>query len=894
MVVIISVVVDQIAEVAPCFKTSNLSWRERNNYGARRQIWNKSLFLDKLYIYKVKTTLKRPLMLQTDYLIIGCGAVGMAFADTLLSESDANIIIVDRYAKPGGHWTVAYPFVTLHQPSNFYGVNSKELSKGHKDEVGLNQGLFSLASGAEILGYYDDIMRHTFLPSGRVQYFPLCEYKGNHTFESLITGEHFSVKVNKKLVDTTILKTSVPATHEPNFSVAEGVSFIPINDLPKVSTPPAGFVVIGGGKTGMDACLWLLENQVNPDHITWIVSRDAWLLDRQNSQPTEAFFEYSFGSIAHQNEAITNADSVSDLFDRLEQVGVLARIDQTIRPTMFHGATVSQLELEQLRRIKKVVRLGKVKHIGKDKIILENGTIPTTENHIHIDCSASAVTNFEIKPVFQEGLITPQTVRSFQPVFSASVIAYIEAKYDDDQTKNKLCQIVPLPNHDTDWVAMTMAQMANQFAWSKEKELKNWLRSNRLNGIGNLMNTIDREEEKNGAILARIKKSSLPAMIKLQQFMTELSAEKQSKIENPQLQVKKDLFFMNRLAEIPQSSLAIGDGEILVRIEKFAYSANNITYAVAGDMIGYWQFFPPVGEQTNGWGVIPVWGFARVVESKVDEIPVGDRFFGYFPPARYLKMKPAKIAPTRFMDASDHRRQLPSGYNSYRRVNNEPHYNPAFDRELMLLFPLHLTSFCLWDALKEMNWYGAEQVIILSASSKTSTGLGYALQADPAAPKMIGMTSAHNLENVKKLNLYDQSLSYEMIEAIDASIPTVIVDMSGNVELKVALHQHLGNNMKFTSNVGFTHWADLKPKEGIIEERSQFFFAPEHISKRIKEWGGKGFNEKTTAFIMQTAAKMRTWLKFRQINGLHELAAIHPQVCEGAIPSNEGLIVVVS
>ena len=140
--------------------------------------------------------------LKTDYLIVGSGAVGMAFADTILHETDANIIIVDRFQKPGGHWNVAYPFVTLHQPSQFYGVSSKELSKGRKDEVGLNKGLNELASGAEVSAYFDEVMKHTFLPSGRVQYFPMCDYTGDGNFHSVLTGEKYHV-TTKKIVDCT-------------------------------------------------------------------------------------------------------------------------------------------------------------------------------------------------------------------------------------------------------------------------------------------------------------------------------------------------------------------------------------------------------------------------------------------------------------------------------------------------------------------------------------------------------------------------------------------------------------------------------------------------------------------------------------------------------------------
>lgn len=830
-------------------------------------------------------------MLETDYLVIGSGAVGMAFVDTLLSETDANIIMIDRYAKPGGHWNVAYPFVTLHQPSQFYGVSSKELSNNKKDETGTNKGLYSLASGSEINKYYADVMKNTFLSSGRVTYFPDCNYLSDGVFESLKTGQKRHIKVNKKVVDTTILGTKVPATHTPNFTIEDGVKFMPLNDLPKVKHAPSGYVVIGGGKTGMDACLWLLENQIDPDKITWIVSRDAWLLDRQNTQPADEFFKSSIGSIARQMEAISQSNSIPELFDLLEEKGVLVRLDKNVQPKMFHGATVSQLELQALRRIKNVVRLGRVENLAKDRIVLEKGTLPTSTNHIHVDCSATAITQYDARPVFEEGLITPQTVRSYQPVFSASLIAYIEAHYSDTKTKNTLCQVVLLPNHDTDWIRMLSAQLANQFTWSRDKGLRNWLATNRLNGFGNLVQNVDKNDQEKMALLKRMRVASMPAMVRLEQFIAELDTKENSEIKNPQFQVNQSVFVRNRIAKTPASDLVIQQGDILVEIEKFAYTANNITYAVAGDMIGYWQFFPPVGIDTDGWGVIPVWGFATVVESKTSDIPVGDRLFGYFPPAKHLKMKPVGINERRFIDGATHRGKLPVGYNLYQRVNNDKKYRSDFDRERMLLFPLHLTSFCLWDSLKEKDWYEAEQIIILSASSKTSTGLGYALQADENAPKVIGVTSSRNVDLVKKLNIYDTCLTYQEVTNIDASTPTVIVDMSGNNDILAALHILLGDQMKFTSKVGLTHWAKTKPQEGIISERSKFFFAPAHIQKRIEEWGADGFDERTASFLMQTAAKTKNWLRFKELSGLHELALIHPLVCAGVLPPDEGLIV---
>ena len=221
--------------------------------------------------------------LKTDYLIVGSGAVGMAFADTLLTDTDTDIIIVDRHQLPGGHWNDAYPFVTLHQPSAFYGVNSRELSSGRTDETGLNQGLGELATGAEITAYFDQVMRHRLLPSGRVRYFPMSQYHGDATFSSILTGATISVSVRRKIVDTTHLRISVPSTHTPSFAVSDGVQCLPINALASITQPPDDFVIIGAGKTGIDACLWLLDKGVDPDRIRWIMppggrqSRLTWL-----------------------------------------------------------------------------------------------------------------------------------------------------------------------------------------------------------------------------------------------------------------------------------------------------------------------------------------------------------------------------------------------------------------------------------------------------------------------------------------------------------------------------------------------------------------------------------------------------------------------------------------
>lgn len=470
--------------------------------------------------------------LKTDYLVIGSGAVGMAFADELLLQSDdIDIIMVDRFAKPGGHWNSAYPFVTLHQPSTFYGVSSKELSQGLRDQVGLNKGLGDLASGAAILAYFDDVMRHTFLPSGRVRHFPLCSVEGEidteKTQEGLVTfhhhlnGETYQVEA-KTIVDCTYLKTTVPSTHKPNFTYDDDVKFIPLNDIPKITEPPEGFVVIGGGKTGIDCVLFLLENHVDPDKITWVKSRDGWLLNRENTQPSDDFFFNTMGAQASQFEAIAGAKDKDNMFDRLHDGGYFLRFDKDVRPTMFHGATISPMELDELRKVKNVVRMGRIRHISPDTITLDNGAAPTRPGNIHIDCSASAISNLALKPIFKGRLITPQTVRSYQPVFSAAFIAMIEARYDTEAEKNKFCQVVPLPNSEDDYMKLTAAFMLNQYLWGQTPQIRTWLLNSRLDGFSKMVANIKPEDKEKKAVMKRLSDNAMPAVMKLNQFMAAL------------------------------------------------------------------------------------------------------------------------------------------------------------------------------------------------------------------------------------------------------------------------------------------------------------------------------------------------------------------------------------
>jgi len=464
--------------------------------------------------------------LETDYLIIGSGTAGLAFADTLITESDAHITIIDRHGKPGGHWNDAYSFVTLHQPSSFYGVNSMELGSGLKDTVGLNKGLYELASGPEVSGYFDRVMNHRLLSSGRVRYYPLCNYLGDGKFESLLSGNRTQVKVRKKVVDATYFSPNVPSTHKTRFNVAAGVRLVPPNALPGLwhssqeGEIPRHFVVIGAGKTAMDACIWLLQSGANPDDIQWVVPRDSWVVNRVTTQNGPEFFDAAIGSQARQMEAFAKATSVDDLFLRLEACGAMLRIDTDRMPGMFHLATMSTAEIEVLRRIHNVIRLGRVQALQADQILLDQGRLDVPGNTLFIDCTASAIVERPMQPVFQAHTIVPQLLRVPLIAFSAAMTAYVEIHYADDAAKNRLCAPVPFPHTPDDYPRTIMANMLNQFQWGQDKTLRAWIRESRLDGFGKLMANADKQDAGKQEIIARLREQSAAAMGNLPRLIT--------------------------------------------------------------------------------------------------------------------------------------------------------------------------------------------------------------------------------------------------------------------------------------------------------------------------------------------------------------------------------------
>ncbi|WP_186510773.1 NAD(P)-binding protein [Caenimonas sedimenti] len=425
---------------------------------------------------------------ETDYLVIGAGAMGMAFADSLFDERpDAHITLVDRRHRPGGHWNDAYSFVRLHQPSAFYGVNSRELATGAVDEVGTNRGLHEMASGQAVLDHFDQLLRQKLLASGRVRFLSMTEHagidgQGRQLLRSLLDGAEIAVSVRRKVVHATHTGTEVPATHAPRYQVAAGIHCVPINALPRLASPHARYTVVGSGKTGIDACLWLLQNGTDPSRIRWVMPNDAWFLDRANVQPGAEHLPRFFGSLAAQFECVAEAESLDDLFMRLESAGQLLRLDPSVRPTKYRCATVTTQELAELRRIGNILRMGRVRSITPGQLSLDQGKADVLPGELFIDCTACGIPLQAPIPVFEDdAAIHLQYVRQCGPSFSAAFIAAVEARVAGGAAeKNAMCRPVPHPRDEAGWVTMQAITLANRQAWARHPGLMDWLENSRL------------------------------------------------------------------------------------------------------------------------------------------------------------------------------------------------------------------------------------------------------------------------------------------------------------------------------------------------------------------------------------------------------------------------------
>jgi hypothetical protein len=326
--------------------------------------------------------------LQTDYLVVGAGAMGMAFTDALIDHADVHVTLVDRRHTAGGHWEDAYPFVQLHQASLFYGVASTVLGTGAVQQEGPETGLQERARRSEIQAYYDDILRRRFVGLGRVTFLGGSEYRADgadHLVTSRASGEQTRVEVRRRIVDATYLSPTVPATTPPPFRVAEGARVVAVNELPEVAGGATRFVIAGSGKTATDGIIWLLTNGVQPDRITWVRPREPWMLNRAVVQPDPVV---ALGLAADTMASAAEAESLDDLFLRLEAAGVMLRIDRALVPTMAKTPTLGVWELDLLRTIDDVVRLGHIEHVTASELGLEGGVVPLVPGTLVVHCAA--------------------------------------------------------------------------------------------------------------------------------------------------------------------------------------------------------------------------------------------------------------------------------------------------------------------------------------------------------------------------------------------------------------------------------------------------------------------------------------------------------------------------
>lgn len=435
--------------------------------------------------------------LKTDYLVVGAGAMGMAFTDALIDHADVHVTLVDLRHAAGGHWLDAYPFVQLHQASLFYGVASTLLGSGEVQLSGPEAGLQQRARQPEIQAYYDDVLHRRFLGSGRVTFLSGSEYHAeasSHLVASRVSGETVQVHVRRRIVDATYLSPTIPATTPPPFDVADDVHVAAINELVRLPGTPSTYVIVGAGKTATDGIVWLLSNGVSPDRIVWVRPRDPWMLNRAVVQPDPVV---ALGSAADTMAAAASAESLDDLFLRLEAAGVMLRIDRDVIPTMAKTPTLATWELDLLRTIENVIRLGHVKHVTRREIVLDDGSVSLPPGSVIVHCSASGLQYPPLVPVWGPDKIRLQTIRAGFPCFCAALAGYMEATRDDDGERNRLCPPNTLPDGLASWARMQVRGAIAARRYSAEADIAAWANGCALNPA-----RIDSSQRHNPAVQA--------------------------------------------------------------------------------------------------------------------------------------------------------------------------------------------------------------------------------------------------------------------------------------------------------------------------------------------------------------------------------------------------------
>ena len=432
--------------------------------------------------------------IQTDYLVVGAGASAMAFVDALLSGSpDVRVVMVDRRHRPGGHWLDAYPFVRLHQPSANYGIASRRLGEDWVDTSGINAGFYERATAPEICDYFTRVMERDFVGSGRVQFFSMSEHRGEdadgHHVTSLLTGAETTIRA-RKFVDATFVHSEIPSRHTPSYDVDPAVRVIPPNDLVHLAGTPAGFTVIGAGKTSMDTCCWLLDNGVDPDRIRWIRPRDPWLFDRVFMQPLELVGSY-MQMQARWVEAAAVAQDAADFAHRLEDAGVFVRLDPSVEPQTWRGATISMGEIGVLRTIQRVVREGRVRRVGPHSVQMDGGEIPSTPQEVYVDCTAAGVRPTQPRPVFDRDRIVLQYVTIGIVPWSMATVGAVEATREDSAEKNRLCPPLTFSADASHMLQTAYTGMLGLIARGSEPDLGSWTEGCRLNPAAGALSRLD-------------------------------------------------------------------------------------------------------------------------------------------------------------------------------------------------------------------------------------------------------------------------------------------------------------------------------------------------------------------------------------------------------------------
>lgn len=329
----------------------------------------------------------------------------------------------------------------------------------------------------------------------------------------------------------------------------------------------------------------------------------------------------------------------------------------------------------------------------------------------------------------------------------------------------------------------------------------------------------------------------------------------------------------------------LNEGQVRIRIDRFALTANNVTYAAAGDVLKYWAFFPT---GVDGYGLLPVWGFGDVVQSRSVHLPEGTRLYGFFPSAEELVITPDPSGDGVISDAAPHRAGLPPVYNRYILSKPRP---PEQEAQQALLQPLLATSYLLQDWLSDNDFFNAKQIIVGSSSSKTGLGLcKYLAELDPRPVQIIGLTSERNLAFVGGLGACDQVLSYNQIQDI-AHIPSVYVDMSGNAQVKQALHSHLAQDLRHSCAVGTSHWDKFIPQLELDGPKPEFFFAPAQIEKRRADWGPGVIEKQIGAAWRRLADGSGDWLDIRTHAGFDAMPALFQQIAQGTASPRDGHVI---